>query len=139
MMGEIFAVISAVLWGIAPIFDRYALSTGVPIYTALAIRALGAFFAMIFIIILFRETNFSFRLDSLSALLVAGAIGGAIAMVFYYKALDLIGASRTVPITAIYPMFTALFSLLLLSESITPKTFIGIVFIVIGVILVSEV
>ncbi|MCS7143923.1 MAG: EamA family transporter [Archaeoglobaceae archaeon] len=139
MIGEIFAVLSAVLWGIAPILDRYALSTGVSVYTALAVRAFGALFAMPFIVILLRDTNLTIRIDALASLLIAGAIGGAIAMIFYYRALETIGASRTVPITAIYPMFTALFSLILLSESITAKTLLGIVFIVIGVILVSEV
>lgn len=138
MLGEIFAIISAILWGIAPIFDRYALSIGVPMYLALAVRASGALFAMLLIAILLKETNLTIRLDAIASLLIAGAIGGAIAMIFYYRALEMIGASRTVPITAIYPMFTALFSLILLSESITPKTFAGIVFIVIGVILVSE-
>lgn len=139
MIGEIFAIVSAILWGFAPILDKYALSTGVPVYLALTIRAFGAFLAMLLIALLLRETNLAIRLDALASLLLAGAIGGAIAMIFYYKALGLIGASRTVPITAIYPMFTALFSLILLSESITPKTFVGIVFIVVGVILVSEV
>ncbi|MDI9610096.1 MAG: DMT family transporter [Archaeoglobales archaeon] len=139
MIGEIFAIISAILWGIAPILDRYALSAGAPIYTALAIRAFGALSATLLIVALLRETDLNFGLNSLTALLIAGAIGGALAMIFYYKALDLIGASKTVPITAIYPMFTALFSIILLSESITLKTFVGIVFIVIGVILVSEV
>ncbi|MEM2191344.1 MAG: GRP family sugar transporter [Archaeoglobaceae archaeon] len=138
MLGEIFAIISAIFWGVAPILDRYALSTGVPMYLALAIRASGALFAMLIIAILLRETNLTIRLDALASLLIAGAIGGAIAMIFYYRALEMIGASRTVPITAIYPMFTALFSFIFLSESITPKTLAGIVFIVIGVILVSE-
>ncbi|MDK2796189.1 MAG: bacterial/archaeal transporter family protein [Archaeoglobaceae archaeon] len=138
MKGEILALISAILWGIAPVIDRYALSNGAPIYTALTVRAVGALLAMIFIVFALR-TSFSIRLDLTILLLIAGAIGGAIAMIFYYMALDVLGASRTVPITAIYPMFTALFSILLLSEPLTPKMVVGIAFIILGVVIVSEV
>lgn len=139
MKGELLALISAILWGFAPILDRYALSTGIPIYAGLAIRAFGALLAMLLIVIVLRDTNLNFRIDAITALLIAGAIGGAIAMIFYYNALETIGASRTVPITAIYPMFTAIFSLLFLSETLTPKMLVGIALIVLGVILVSEV
>lgn len=137
MKGEILALISAVLWGFAPILDRYALLSGAQIYTALAVRALGALIAMLFILSVLRG-GLAVEAKAAVLLLIAGAIGGAIAMVFYYLALESVGASRTVPITAIYPMFTALFSFLLLSEPLSPKTIAGIAFIVLGVILVSE-
>ncbi len=137
MKGEILALISAVLWGFAPILDRYALLSGAPIYAALAIRAFGALIAMLFILSVLRG-GLAVEAKAAVLLLIAGAIGGALAMVFYYLALESVGASRTVPITAIYPMFTALFSFLLLSEPLSPKTIAGIAFIVLGVILVSE-
>jgi transporter family protein len=137
MKGEILALISAVLWGIAPIIDRYVLLSGAPIYAALTIRAFGALIAILFIVFVLRE-SLKVEPKTSALLLIAGAIGGALAMVFYYLALESVGASRTVPITAIYPMFTALFSFLLLSEPLSPKTIVGIAFIVLGVILVSE-
>ncbi|MEM4645201.1 MAG: EamA family transporter, partial [Archaeoglobaceae archaeon] len=72
-------------------------------------------------------------------LLLSGAISGAFGMIFYFEALKSIGASRAVPITAIYPMFTAIFSFILLSETLSAKTLLGVMLIIVGTILVSEV
>jgi transporter family protein len=60
-------------------------------------------------------------------------------MIFYFEALKSIGASRAVPITAIYPMFTAVLSFLLLSEAISARVLLGIAMIILGTILVSEI
>jgi uncharacterized membrane protein len=50
--------------------------------------------------------------------------------------LKLSQASRVVPITSIYPLFTVIFSALLLGENISPKVVVGAVLIVIGLSLV---
>ncbi|RLI85949.1 MAG: hypothetical protein DRP01_05190, partial [Archaeoglobales archaeon] len=70
-------------------------------------------------------------------LIVAGIIASGLAMVVYFKALKLSQASKVVPITSIYPLFTVIFSSLLLGESVSPKVVIGAILIVIGLALVS--
>jgi len=137
MKGEILALIAAVLWGIAPIIDKYALQE-IPVYPAIVIRSAGAVLAIFIITMLLGK--FEFRLSSgIALLLISGAISGAFGMIFYFEALKTIGASRAVPITAIYPMFTAILSLLLLSEQISARVISGIVLIILGTILVSEI
>jgi len=137
MKGEILALIAAVLWGIAPILDKYALQE-IPVYPAIVIRSAGAVLAIFIITMLLGK--FEFRLSSgIALLLISGAISGAFGMIFYFEALKTIGASRAVPITAIYPMFTAILSLLLLSEQISARVISGIVLIILGTILVSEI
>jgi len=137
MKGEILALIAAVLWGIAPILDKYALQE-IPVYPAIVIRSAGAVLAIFIITMLLGK--FEFRLSSgIALLLISGAISGAFGMIFYFEALKTIGASRAVPITAIYPMFTAILSFLLLSEQISARVISGIVLIILGTILVSEI
>jgi len=63
-------------------------------------------------------------------LIVAGIIASGLAMVVYFKALKLSQASKVVPITSIYPLFTVIFSALLLGESVSPKVVIGAILIV---------
>ncbi|MEM1579165.1 MAG: DMT family transporter [Archaeoglobaceae archaeon] len=138
MKGEILALIAAILWGLAPIFDKYALSNVQSIYPALVVRAFGAFATISLLSFALKETNFGISLKPIVSLLIAGAISGAIAMTFYFRALEEIGASRAVPITAVYPMFTAVFSLIILSEALTPRLLFGILLIIVGIILVSE-
>mgnify|MGYP000216676944 CR=1 FL=1 len=137
MKGEILALISAILWGLAPILDKYALQE-IPVYPAIVIRSAGAVLAIFIITMLLGK--FEFRLSSgIALLLISGAISGAFGMIFYFEALKTIGASRAVPITAIYPMFTAILSFLLLSEQISARVISGIVLIILGTILVSEI
>ncbi len=139
MKGVVLAIIAALLWGIAPILDKIALSNGVSIYTATLVRLIGAVIAILAVSIPINQVDFTgFDLKRILLLLIAGAIAGAIAMIFYYSALRILGASRTVPLTAIYPMFTALFSFLFLGESVSIRLIIGVVLIVIGIVLVSE-
>ncbi|MCS7118834.1 MAG: DMT family transporter [Archaeoglobaceae archaeon] len=137
MKGEILALIAALLWGIVPILDKYALQE-VPTYPAIVIRAFGGFAAILTISAILKDFNFNFSKAAV-LLLISGAISGAFGMIFYFEALKSIGASRAVPITAIYPMFTAVFSLIFLSELISARVLIGIVLIIVGIILVSEV
>ncbi|TDA25838.1 MAG: hypothetical protein DSO01_06800 [Archaeoglobi archaeon] len=137
MKGEMLALISAFLWGIAPILDKYALQE-VPIYPAIVIRAFGGFLAILAISFVLGQTEFKLSAGIL-LLLISGAISGAFGMIFYFEALKSIGASRAVPITAIYPMFTAVLSFLLLSEAISARVLLGIAMIILGTILVSEI
>uniref|UniRef100_A0A7C3YLP9 EamA domain-containing protein n=1 Tax=Geoglobus ahangari TaxID=113653 RepID=A0A7C3YLP9_9EURY len=137
MKGEILALISAILWGLAPILDKYALQE-IPVYPAIVIRSAGAVLAIFIITMLLGKIEFRFS-AGIALLLISGAISGAFGMIFYFEALKTIGASRAVPITAIYPMFTAIFSFLLFSEQISARVISGIVLIILGIILVSEI
>jgi len=139
MRGELLALLAALLWGIAPILDKIALSNGVSIYTATIIRLIGAIVAIVAVSLMLNQMDLTgFDMKRICLLLIAGVIAGAIAMVFYYTALRILGASRTVPLTAIYPMFTALFSVLFLGEHVSLRLVVGTVLIVVGIILVSE-
>lgn len=137
MKGEVLALLAAVLWGIAPILDRYALQE-VSVYPAIVVRAFGGFVAISLISLALRNFEIPFS-PSLILLLISGAISGAFAMVLYFDSLKSIGASRAVAITAVYPMITAILSAIFLSEAFSARLVLGIVLIVLGIILVSEV
>ena len=139
MRGEVFAIAAAILWGLVPVIDKIALSSGVSIYTANVIRSIGAATTIITLSVLTSQLQTTVDLKTVACLLVGGAIAGAFAVILYFSAIKTIGASRTVPITAAYPMFTAIISILVLGESISLKVAVGIVLIVIGIILVSEI
>ncbi len=68
---------------------------------------------------------------------LSGICGGVIGLWTYYHALRLGGASLVVPITATYPLVTAILSWALLQEAFTFPRLIGTVLIVTGVWLVT--
>jgi transporter family protein len=139
MKGEILALSAAILWGIAPIFDKLAIAGNVPLPLANLIRSSGGLLFLLVIVLLLRDFDFSaFDAKRISFLMIAGSIAGGIAMIIFYFALRQIGASKTVPLSSIYPLFTVMFSALFLGESVSWKIIAGTVLIVAGVILVSE-
>ncbi len=137
MKGEMLALAAALLWGLAPVLDKFALSRGVSIYAANLVRMLGAM--IVLAAASFAAKSLSVDARAAAYLLTAGALGGAIAMLLYYSALLSAPVSRVVAITATYPMFTAVLSAILLGESVGLRCVMGILFIVLGIVLVSEV
>ncbi len=140
MMGEVLAFIAAVLWGFVPILDKTALIGNVSPYLANLIRSLGALIFLSIVVLVLRDFDLEvFDAKRVSLLMTAGAIAGGLAMVIYYMALKSIGASKAVPITSIYPLFTVIFSAIILRESFDlVRVLLGTALIVIGIVLVSR-
>jgi len=140
MKGELLAIIAAMLWGIAPIFDKMAImDSNVSPVLANLIRSVGAFSILVLIALIMKDFNFSaFTPQRITFLLTAGSIAGGVAMIIFYLALRQIGASKTVPLSSIYPLFTVIMSAVFLSEAVTSKVLIGAFLIVTGVILVMS-
>ncbi len=137
MKGEILALLAALLWGIAPIFDKIVVSSGVSPYTANLIRAFGAIAFLTLAVLWLRQFDLSaYTGKNLIYLLTAGALGGGLAMILYYIALKFTQASKVVPLTSIYPLFTVIFSAIALGENISPKVVVGTILIILGVMLV---
>lgn len=139
-MGEVLAFVAAILWGFVPILDKTALIGNVSPYLANLIRSLGALIFLTIVVLVLRDFDLEvFDAKRVSLLMTAGAIAGGLAMVIYYMALKSIGASKAVPITSIYPLFTVIFSAIILRESFDlVRVLLGTALIVIGIVLVSR-
>ncbi len=138
MKGELLALISALLWGIAPLMDKYVIGSGVSPYLANVVRIAGALAFLLIITSIVKDFSVSkLTLKNVLLLIAAGIIASGIAMVVYFKALKLSQASKVVPITSIYPLFTVIFSALILGENVNLKVVVGAILIVIGLVLVS--
>ncbi|HDM60256.1 MAG TPA: hypothetical protein ENF96_01205 [Archaeoglobus veneficus] len=138
MKGEMLAILAAVLWGIAPLFDKLVATTAISPILANIVRSTGAVTILALVALILRDFNLSeFTPLRIAYLLIAGSIAGGIAMVIFYLALKQIGASKTVPLSSIYPLFTVIFSVLLLGEQVdVVRVAIGTILIIAGVIFV---
>jgi transporter family protein len=138
MKAIIFALLTALFWGIAPLFEKLGLVKAQPI-TALTIRNIVIASSLILIITLSGQmTEIVTRdLKTIFFIILGGLLGGLLGMITYFYALKLGEASRVVPIVASYPLIAAILSIIFLGELLTLPKIIGAIFIVIGVWLVS--
>jgi drug/metabolite transporter (DMT)-like permease len=79
-----------------------------------------------------------FTLPVLLGILYLGAIGTAVAFVWYYQALQRLGASRTVIFNNLVPVFGAALGVLLLDEPLLPSMIVGGLVAVAGVMMVTR-
>ncbi len=138
MMGEIFALIAAVMWGFVPILDKIGVAN-MSIYSANFFRAIGSLTAMVIVISIVGGLKGEIEPKNVAILLLSGSIAGGWAMIVYFIALQKIGVARTIPLTSIYPLFSIIFSALILKESFDyQKVFLGTVLIVAGLIILQR-
>ena len=136
--GAILALIVACIWGINPIFEKFALKNATP-FSVITIRFIFT------AIILGIFTLFAGRVDeivkvdsrSLMWILLSGLLGGLLGLFIFFVALKQEDTSKVLPIVASFPMFTAIFAYFLLGETISLKRFIGILFVIVGVVLIN--
>jgi transporter family protein len=136
--GLLYALLAAVLWGIAPVFEKLGLIHISPL-AGLAIRTVSATVILILIMLFTNVHTEILQADARTVgfLIMSGIVAGLLGMWSYFSAMKYWEASRVVPIVGAYPLFAFLFSLLLLGEQLTLQKGIGVILIVGGVILLG--
>ncbi len=134
-----FALLAALSFGIAPIFEKLGLARTEPA-VALLIRA---FTTSVFIMIYIFYAGKSHELlvtdfKSIVYVLLGGIFGVLFAQFFYFKALQYGEIGRVMPIVGSFPVIAFLLSVLIFGETFTIIKFIGLVLVVTGVILLGE-
>jgi len=134
----IFLALATIFWGIAAIFDKLALGKGTP-FAGIMVRQFLLSTLVFLIAVGTGRLGGFLQLEWRSMVFfgLSGLCGGVAGIWCYYHALRLGGASLVVPITATYPLITALLSWAILQEQFTLSRFIGTGLIILGVWLVK--
>ncbi|GAG05750.1 unnamed protein product, partial [marine sediment metagenome] len=76
-----------------------------------------------------------FRVDAKTIIIFSatGLLAGLLGMVTYFYALKKGATSQIVPIAAAYPLVSAVLSVIILKESVTPLRILGTILIVTGI------
>ena len=134
---NLLALIVAAIWGLAPIFEKMSLKELNPMLV-LFVR-----FVLVSCLILpfYLTSNSLSSILSLSfknilLILIPGVLA-VLGIYLYFNALMGSSASKIVPLTAIYPLFTCFYGYLFLKEQITIETIIGTSLIIIGVFVLN--
>ncbi len=125
---------TAILWGSTPILEKMGLTKVQPL-TAITIRS-TAVVVVLFLFLAFTgklKEAFAVDLKTIIIFSVSGILAGLVGMITYFAALKAGATSEIVPIAATYPLITAILSVLILGEQITPYRIIGTLLIVVGI------
>ncbi|MDI6870901.1 MAG: EamA family transporter [Bacillota bacterium] len=134
----LWSIVTAVLWGLAPIVEKLGLAKVEPV-TAMSLRS----FTISLILLAF--LGFSGQLPrlaqadtrSLLFIMAGGVIAGLLAQWTYFLALKQGLASAVVPVIGAYPLVTMLLAALLLGEPVTLLKAAGALLVVAGVVLIK--
>jgi len=131
-------LVTAILWGTTPIIEKVGLTRVQPL-TGVTIRSI-AVIVVLFLFLLFTgklKETLAVDFKTIVIFSISGVLAGLIGMITYFAALRAGATSGIVPIAATYPLVTAILSVLILGEQVTPTRIFGTIFIVIGIWLVQ--
>ncbi|MDX2417805.1 MAG: DMT family transporter [Xanthomonadales bacterium] len=135
--GEFFALSSALVWALAVILFRRSGET----LPAFELNLFKNFFGLILLvptILLVEGLGLpDYTSTELVLVFVSGLIGIAVADTWYLKALNMMGASRTGIVSSLFSPFVILLSAVFLGERLVPWQWLGFVFVMSGVLLVT--
>jgi len=127
-------IVTTLLWGFTPILEKIALTKVDPL-VGITIRTTIAAVGLLILTLLLGRGRALIEVDGKGFLFfgVSGLLAGTLGMWAYYGALKMEATSKIVPISASYPLVTALLSVLILREGVTLPRVIGTALIVIGI------
>jgi len=133
----IFAVMTAIIWGVAPAFEKTGLSGRIDPYVGVVIRTIPVvIFSIIGLFLLGKAGELAhLEVRNIFYLAIGGIIAGFLGQLTLYNALKAGEASIVVPISATYPLVTLIIAVLFLGESITLTKVLGIILVICGVVL----
>lgn len=134
-----FAVLTSLIWGFAPAFEKLGLTGRIDPFLGVVIRTIPiAVISLAGLVLMGRAGSLS-TVDLRSALFIiaGGIIAGLLGQLAFYSALKTGQASVVVPIAATYPLVAFVVSMVFLGESFTWHKAIGICLVVGGVILLK--
>jgi transporter family protein len=134
----VLLVITAILWGATPILEKIGLAKVDPLI-GVTIRSTIVTVGLLIITFALGRGRALLEVDTKGLFLfgASGVMAGILAMWTYYTALKAGATSMIVPISACYPLVTALLSILILREGVTFSRVMGTALIVSGIWLVK--
>jgi transporter family protein len=132
-----FAILAAIVWGVAPIVEKMGLKNIEPL-SGVMVRSSGIIIGAV-ILAIFNNSALKTAMKAdpktILFLFLGGIIASILGQIFFYNALKQGEVSKMVPIAATYPLVSFLLGLLFFGESFTIAKGLGIGFVILGVFL----
>ncbi|MEW5866786.1 MAG: EamA family transporter [Bacillota bacterium] len=130
-----WALLTAVFWGVGPIFAKLGLGKADPLL-GLSIRTFGVAFALLVISLATGNLGSLTKVPLLTAaaLLAEGVFASLLGHFAYFNALKTGPASTVAAVTASFPLVTLMVAAAVLGESVTVGRAIGAAMVVLGLV-----
>jgi transporter family protein len=132
----LIALLSALVWGTAPLIFKVGLRGEVSPLAGIFFHNLTASLVALITMLLLRE-SFSYPLKDIAVISFGGFVSGFLGLLLYYKAIKIGEVSVVAPVVASSPLWASLLAVLLLGESLTFLKLLGTVLIVTGLVLIT--
>lgn len=135
----LLSILTAVIWGVAPIFEKIGLSGKIEPYVAVVVRSIPIMMVSFLGLLFMGKVGSLGQLASKDVLFVAigGLLAGFLGQITIYSALKTGQASVVVPIAATYPLIAMIIAVLFLGEPVTWQKAAGVILVVSGVLLLK--
>jgi len=132
----LFAVLSALVWGTAPLVFKLGLRGEVPPLVGIFYHNLTATVCALLFLVLTRG-SINYPLRDVAIISFGGFVSGFLGLLLYYKAIKVGDVSVVAPIAASSPLWASLFAFLLLGETFSLLKLLGAILVVVGVIFIT--
>ncbi len=136
MKAVLFALLSALVWGTAPLIFKVGLRGEVPPLVGIFYHNLTAALFALVSILLVRE-SLSYPTRDIIIVSFGGFVSGFLGLLLYYKAIKVGEVSVVAPIVASSPLWASLLAFILLGEAFSFMKLLGTILVVLGVILIT--
>lgn len=131
--GTIYAIISALCFGIMPIFAIKAYSFGMSVYTLLVLR-FSISSLLFFIFLIWKKTTLKIGKKDCKLLFLLGGVLFTLLSVLHFESLKYLTSSMAVLLLFSFPIFVSIFSFFIYKEKLKIQSIIALLFTFISMI-----
>lgn len=136
--GKICLLLSAFVYGIVPVFAKFAYQGGTNSYTLTFLRAVLTL-PVLFAVIRLSGRNFRVERDKIYKIIILGTLGAAAPIVCLYISYEYINVGLASTLHFIYPLITVIAGAFIYREKITLTTLGAVILVTLGVMLFADV
>ena len=134
MKGKICLILSALIYGIAPMLAKIAYGGGVNGVTLTFLRT-ALMLPLLFVLMLTRGQTFRLNKRELVDIVILGVVGGSLSIISLYAAYDYISTGLATTLHFIYPLIIVVVSALIYREKITNMKLAAVLLVTLGIFL----
>jgi drug/metabolite transporter (DMT)-like permease len=130
--GEFAALLAAFLWAFSSVLFKDLGKTIKPVELNL-VKGIGAIILLALTSLLLKETVIALPVAAVLMLCLSGAVGIGFGDTMYFEAINNIGPRRTLLITILAPLMTAILAFIFLDEKIAAYAWLGVMVTALGI------
>ena len=134
MKGKICLILSALIYGLAPMLAKIAYGGGVNGMTLTFLRTF-LMLPLLFVLMLARGRSFRLNKRELFDIIILGVVGGSLSIISLYAAYDYISTGLATTLHFIYPLIIVVVSALIYKEKITNIKLAAVMLVTLGIFL----